>query len=950
MDGAGSEQPMREQMEKKARRISKWVGSLLVAALLATGGCDRASTVGGDEVERARAALQKGGYATAIIHLKNAIQRKPDRLDAHLELARIYDRLGDGPALRKQVDRLRELGAEGVEIALLEARALLGEREYGKIGEIEVPEAGDPEMLARLHVVRARAAFAEGRREIGMKAFDRALLLSPEAAPVLEMQARLAFHDGHSDEAARQVERALERYPANPDLLDLRGQIALAGRRFQEAAESYQAILDLPGAEQARYGLNARFYLVLTWIGAGEYDKALPEIERMLARSPRHPMPNYLMGLYAYRQGDFERAESHLLEVIKKGLDFRPALLLLGAVDFAMGNYEQAEMYLSSYIARKPENDAARKLLGITHLKLEDPHGALSVLDPLVEQKEGGNAGLLSLVGEIAIRAGDVKRAREYFRRALEAGAAGEVIDRRLAETYLLEGDLDRARALLGEGLEETGADRRSTVLFVMGLIQKGETAEAERVARELRSRNPDSAFADNLLAGVLLMQRKFDEAEALLNAALEKEPQFVPAMLNLARVDEIRDRPENAVARYLRILEVDPDNTRAMVRLARLKARGGARDQALELLERARRVNRSDFEARVMLAGLLLAGKRLEEAMQVAREARDLRPGHPAAAALVGRILYRQGRYEEAVEPLERWREGRPNHAAARLALAEVLIKLDRRKEAVGELHAALELSPDSLAVIRTLATAEISWGNEREAVRLVEDLRRRHPKSPAVQRVEGDVLWLAGRYREAAEAYRRALQLEPHTLMAIRTAKALSKGGDLPGARSELEKWLEFHPDDTAARVELGNLLHRMGDLAGAVREYEAANALRPDSPMVLNNLALAYFEQGDDKAVEVAERAYRLASENPAVADTRGWILLHHGDVFQALELIRQAAERLPGVAEIRYHLASALARAGQKGQALRVIEDALGASGPDVPWRAEAEALRASLQEG
>ena len=118
----------------------------------------------------------------------------------------------------------------------------------------------------------------------------------------------------------------------------------------------------------------------------------------------------------------------------------------------------------------------------------------------------------------------------------------------------------------------------------------------------------------------------------------------------------------------------------------------------------------------------------------------------------------------------------------------------------------------------------------------------------------------------------------------------------------------------------------------------------------PMILNNLAWLYQQIGNlPKARELAERAIGLAPANGQVADTLGWILLAQGDTKKALIHLEAASTAIPGNAEINYHFAVALGRAGRTADARAILERVLG-SGAAFTGKAEAEKLLEDLKRG
>jgi predicted Zn-dependent protease len=93
-----------------------------------------------------------------------------------------------------------------------------------------------------------------------------------------------------------------------------------------------------------------------------------------------------------------------------------------------------------------------------------------------------------------------------------------------------------------------------------------------------------------------------------------------------------------------------------------------------------------------------------------------------------------------------------------------------------------------------------------------------------------------------------------------------------------------------------------------------------------LALNNLAWLCQQTKDTRALEFAERAYRLAGDNPAVLDTLGWLLME-GAPQRALTLLKRANALAPASLEIRYHYGVALLKAGHRPEARALLEPLL-----------------------
>ena len=80
-------------------------------------------------------------------------------------------------------------------------------------------------------------------------------------------------------------------------------------------------------------------------------------------------------------------------------------------------------------------------------------------------------------------------------------------------------------------------------------------------------------------------------------------------------------------------------------------------------------------------------------------------------------------------------------------------------------------------------------------------------------------------------------------------------------------------------------------------AAAQFEQIVRQHPDNVVPLNNLALAYQLSQDARAAQAAEAAYQLASDQPVVMDTLGWILVEQGDTARGLPVLQKASALAP-----------------------------------------------------
>ena len=116
------------------------------------------------------------------------------------------------------------------------------------------------------------------------------------------------------------------------------------------------------------------------------------------------------------------------------------------------------------------------------------------------------------------------------------------------------------------------------------------------------------------------------------------------------------------------------------------------------------------------------------------------------------------------------------------------------------------------------------------------------------------GDLYFEAGAPSEAAEQYRRGLELRSHFHdIRTRLAQALIQLGELPAAAAELQAVLSANPRFIAARLNLGLVYFRTGQIELAAQEWGMAKQQQPTNPQVRAYIAM--LERKTDAAAETS-----------------------------------------------------------------------------------------------
>ena len=905
-----------------------------LAAVLALGACGDDGQALQEHFDRGREYRSEGDIRAAVIEFKNVLQIDPEHAEARWLLGRSYLDLGDGASARKEIERARDLGFASPETNRAMVQALLLEGRFeDALARIDRDAPGelDAEWLA----LRGQAEIGQRNLDKARDAFEAALRSNPSHVGAHRGLAQVSLLDGDTERAGQQIDKALESDTDDVQTWLLKGELELSMRDAEAAERSFERALEL-----STTGASARIGLARALLAQSKTDAADKQLAALAKMSPNHPTVNYLRALAARQRNDLGATQAALREVFRVAPNHAPSLLQAGQVHYMQREFEQARDALDRYLGQQPQNTAAKKLLAAVYIELGQPEKAVELLGPMASQVPD-DPQLLAMLGTAHMSRKDFSSGKAYLGQAADLAPEAAAIRTQLAISHLATGDSADAIAELEAAVENNPEFSRADVLLILTHFQNREFDKALVAANKLAEKQPDNPRVQNLLGAAYEGKQDYTGARQSYRKALELNPDYATAALNLARMDLRDGKRDEARAAYESILEHHPDQPVALVALAKMASEDGRAQEGIALLERAMEKNPRAVQPRLIMANYHLRRGQPREALALAEEAFAIAPQLPSAALILGRAQIATGSTDEALATLSELAERYPDSADTHMQLA---VAYGQKRDVANTrraLERVLELQPDNVLATVGLGNLALRTGKLDEAMTTAKALQKSQPKSPAGYTLEGDVLMARSRPAAAASAYRTALGKAPSSANVLKLFAARSRAGEAD-ASTTLSDWLKDNPNDTAVRLALASTLHQRGERARAMAEYEQVLESQPSSVLALNNLAWLYYEDGNPRAIELAERAYDRAPERAEIIDTYGWLLVKHGRVEKGLNLLEKAAQRAPGNGDIRYHLAAGLAEAGDTSRARRELT-ALLESGVNFSEKQAAQAL-------
>lgn len=912
---------------------------IMLPALLA--GCDQTSNLTVEErIQRANEFEAKGDLKAAIIELKNAVQREPGNAQARWLMGELYVKTREGAAAEKELAKAQELGVAEDSLKIPLGKALLLQEKYQDVlDRINPGKDASSKNVARILQVRAEALAGLKHPKEACDMLQQAREKDQTYVPVYWGLARCEASQGRSDEARALLDSALKLNPKEAGTWLALGDMARSRGDLPGALEAYgNAVRNDP------QNANALVSRAAVLLGMGKGEQAAQDIAAARKLDPQNPDAKFMLAVQDFRNGKFAAAHA-LVEELVRASPGPHTLLLYGATSHAVGQYEKAVKSLTYLLSIAPGSKYARKVLASSQMKLGLPQEALATLAPLL--KEGSNdADLLSLAGDLYMKAGDPRKATQFLEKAAAIKPEEVGIRTSLGMSRLASGDTQQALADLGAAADMDKQLGLADSMLVMVHMQQRQYDQALAAIARLEQQAPKSAHLHNLRSAAYAGKKDFANARKSLEQALALDPLYFPAAANLAALDLQDKKPDAARGRYEAILAKDKNDLRAMLALAKLAQRTGKPQDAVSWLQRAAKAHPKNALPKRLLAMHYLEQNQPMVALPLAREAHTIDPTDPGALDVLGLVQQQAGEKDNAVNSFQRLVTLLPTSAEARVRLAGALGAQGDKAGARKALEEALRLKPDYLAAATVLVSLDLSEGRYAEALKAAKEIQRVHPKEGFGLILEGDVLMGQKQFPAAAKAYDKAMVLNADGATLIRLSQALTRAGNGSTALAKLGQWIKDHPQDDTARLHLASGYLFSGQTKQAIEQYQAVLQRQPQNATVLNDLAWALHLERDPRALAHAEKAYQLSPKNPQMMDTLGWITLSQGQTPKALDLLRRAADLAPKDPAIRYHLGVALDRAGQRTEARVELQKAL--AGGNFRERNEAQAYLARLK--
>ncbi len=693
---------------------------------------------------------------------------------------------------------------------------------------------------------------------------------------------------GKSQELAGALNSWAALAPDNPALhAELASIYASSGmRKFDDAEKEARQALALKPARPL--AASAHSTLGIVAVGRKDYAAAEEEFGQSAKLVPGNSQMEYNLGLALVERKKFAPALAAMQRAAAANPKMAGAWYYIGLLNESQQKYPEALKGFRQAIRLAPADPTIRFDLARAQVRSRDMEGAIGTYLAAIKLAPR-NANARMAIAQLYLQSSNYAAARAHLAEAVkwEPKNAQALVSLARCETQLSNQPQDPAgRSKLMQQAEAhyqaAAAIDPAFLVGPNGLAQfyerAGEFVKAQEVYRKRIGAEPDNFALYNLLAGTHVMQRKPEDAIAVLRRYKDRNPGDPASYMRIAELLETQAKWLDAVAEWKLLLAaprapklgpLQPGTVAsAMVAIGRDLARAGKTKEAGEQLEAILTLDStgsgSPNETRAAAIATIKA-ERLEAMQQLTQ------------------IAERENKLDEAI----RWQQqikveeaaaaeqanGTPN-GATYIALSRLYVRANKPELAIKEL--------DALTQTRQKSKESFAPAYE-ELAQVYESLMR---------------------YDDAIAAYRRSALYSKEPLNGrLRAAEVYQRNGRLPLAVAEFEAIQKDFPNEGRVLTPLAMAYRQAGRDADAIRTYDSLLLADPKAIWARDQKAvvLTHMKRYDDARAIYEAQLVRNAQSRQLYADI-AFVFQSEGKPDAFLDWIKPRFEKDPANATL------------------------------------------------
>ena len=707
--------------------------------------------------------------------------------------------------------------------------------------------------------------------------FQNALQVKKNLTKAMYGLALVSERKGEWRTAFALLNQVVEQEPNHLEALVKSGQILLAGDKLDIALKRSNKALEVDKNNVGALNLRAAIQLKLN------DDKGAVEYANLaLAKDPKNQDSFVVLATERLHAKDEQKA----LEFLDKALAINEKNLAVQMIKIrtleSMLNLVEAEKNYKKIITLFPQTAFVRKSYAQFLLKNNRKEEAEQQLRLIVQALPNDLQAKLDVVRYVVATKGNAAG-----QTTLETYVKNEPANYELAfslvNLYQAQGNSNLEDKMLIQIAEKAGNAQegyKAKGLMAVKLVRAGKKAEATKMIEAILQEDKRNEQALMLRANLAMQAKNYDAAIVDLRTILRDSPEASGAALMLANAHESSGSPELAEEHYLKAFQSSKFSPNFGLPYSNFLIRRKQPERAEKVLEDMLAHNPGNTPVLRALAQVKIARGDNPGAQAIADQVKKSGDKTLVADEIMGAIAISKNDFEGTISAFKHAHQSNPDQVQPVVAIVRTYMSAGKTQQAIEFTESALKANPNNFEVKVLLGQLYSSVADITKASQVFNEIIKTQPNNPVG-------------YQQLAVAQQRAKQNE--------------------AAEKTVDLGLTVAPKDFGLMFTKAGVYESTGRYDNAITVYENMLKIRPDSELVINNLASLLTDYRTDKASY--DRAYEASvifknSQTPQFLDTFGWASYKAGKLDEATKALKKANELQPETAIYRYHLGKVL----------------------------------------
>ncbi|MBU0995306.1 MAG: tetratricopeptide repeat protein [Proteobacteria bacterium] len=453
---------------------------------------------------------------------------------------------------------------------------------------------------------------------------------------------------------------------------------------------------------------------------------------------------------------------------------------------------------------------------------------------------------------------------------------------------------------------------------------------KAEEKVKVILDTDPKNIDGLVLQSSVLLAQKEFDEAYALLDKLIRSHISRPEIYLMLARISSEKKDDERSIEKLLKEgISHHPKDIGLHRALIQFYIQAKDNEKTVETFRRMIAIDPENVDYKMALAELYWKNKDNQQAINVLNQIIQADRENEDNYLKVAKFYFDRQQPELSAETISNGLKINKSSHTLKLALSDVYSALNETEKSIPLLNEVIDENkdpshPGTVAAKIAFSRHRLDANDQDGALQYINDVLKDNPNNTEALYIKGNILLNKKDGLNAIMAFRTIIDAHPEEMNGyLRLAQAHYINGEKPLAIDTLKNAIKINPGAREISQALVGLLMEANESEAALQQMTTMVNNNPDDMRFRSDLADFYvYAKNLSKAEEENQIILERMPDNPFPYLKLSQLYAKQGKLEEAEKLLESGFAKIPDSRDIMARLVQVLISRNKLGPALEI----------------------------